>query len=126
MHRNLRGNCVARSDGARRVHPPTLAATPGDCSLAFSRSLRTACRTTDRCLDSIKGHASAQRTIHGLADLGIRRVWVPVEQRLRRHDLTILTIATLRGLLLDPRLLQRMQFPVFREALERRHLATHC
>jgi hypothetical protein len=50
---------------------------------------------------------------------------VPIEQRLGRHDLTILTIATLRGLLLDPRLLQRMQFPVFRQTLERRHFPAH-
>src|SRR5258708_29851074 len=32
--------------------------------------------------------SSAQRTVHGLADLGITRVWVPVKQRLSRHDLT--------------------------------------
>src|SRR5580658_2176147 len=99
MHRSPRGNRVARSDSTRRVHPPILAATPGDYSLAFPRSLRTACHTTDRRLDSVKGHASAQCTLHGLADLGITRMWVPVEQRLSRHDLTILTRATLRGLL---------------------------
>jgi hypothetical protein len=76
-----------------------------------------------QALDPVEGHASAQRTVHRLTDLGITRVWVPVEQRLRRHDLTILAIATLRGLLLDPRPLQGKQFPVFREPLERRHLA---
>src|SRR5580704_11761151 len=101
MHRNLRGNCVARPDRAQRGHPPNPAATPGGCSSAFS-TLRAVCDTTDRRLDSVKSHASAQRTIHGLADFGIRRVWVAVEQCLGRHDLAILTIATLRGLLLDP------------------------
>src|SRR6185437_13679121 len=109
----------------RRVQPPTPVATAGDCSFAFSRGLATACRAPDRRLDSIEGHASAQGTLHRLADLGVTRVRVPVEQCLCRHDLAVLAISTLRGLLLDPGLLQRMQPAVFRETLECRHLAMH-
>src|SRR5579872_4168713 len=104
MRRNPRESRVAKSGRARRVHPATPVETAGDCSFAFSRCLDTARRTPDRRLDSIEGHASAQCTVHRLSYLGVTRVRVPVEQRLCRHDLAVLAISALRGLLLDPRL----------------------
>src|SRR6185312_3666827 len=125
MHRNLRESRAARSGRTRRVHPATPAVTAGDSSFAFSRCLDTARCAPDRRLHSIEGHASAQCTVHRLADLGVTWVRVPVEQCLCRHDLAVLAISALRGLLLDPRLLERMQPPILRETLECRHLATH-
>src|SRR5690606_17315300 len=82
-------------------------------------------RTLDRRLYSVVGHAPAQHAFHSLADFGIGRVRIPVEQRLRGHDLAVLAVAALRHLLVDPRLLQGMQRAVLRQPFERRDLTAH-
>jgi hypothetical protein len=63
--------------------------------------------------------ASARR----LVDVGVRRIWLLLEQRRRGHQLTGLAVAALRDVVLDPSRLQRMQSSVFaRESFDRRDL----
>src|SRR5436309_1235733 len=73
-------------------------------------------RALDGELDAVVRHAAAQVAIHLLADLCVGRIRVPVEQRLRRHDLPVLTEAARGHLLVDPRLLNGMERTVRREA----------
>ena len=74
-------------------------------------------RALDGGLDAVVGHAAAQRARHALADLRVGRASGSVEQRLRGHDLAVLAEAALRHLLVDPRLLQRVQLAVLAPAL---------
>ena len=76
-------------------------------------------------LNAVVRHAPAQRPVHGLADLRVRRLRVFVEQRLGGHDLPVLAEAALRHLLVDPGLLQRMQLAVLGQPFERGDLALH-
>ena len=76
-------------------------------------------RALDRGLNAVIRHAAAQGAGHPLADLRVGRVGVLVEQHLGGQDLAVLAEAALRHLLVDPRLLDRMQHAVFREPLER-------
>ena len=86
---------------------------------------RSSRHALDRRLNSVIGHAAAQRAFHPLADLGVRRVRIPVEQRFRGHDLAVLAIAALRHLLIDPGLLQRIELAVVRKTFERGDLAAY-
>ena len=70
-------------------------------------------------VDAVIRHAAAERALHAVADLrvgGIRRL---VEQRLGGEDLAVLAEAARRHLLVDPRLLNRMELAVLRESFER-------
>ena len=62
-----------------------------------------------RGIDPVIRHAAAQRVLHALADLGVGGMWILVEQRLGREDLPVLAEAARRHLLVDPRLLDRVQ-----------------
>ncbi len=75
-----------------------------------------------RRLHAVIRHAAAQRALHALANLRVGGVRVLVEQRLGGEDLPVLAEAALRHLLVDPRLLHRMQPAVLRQAFERRDL----
>src|SRR5690606_17029397 len=107
-------------------HTP-VAARPADRRATAADSCRlpllSAC--TDyppyRRLDAVVRHAATQRAIHGCADLRIAGIGIAIKQCLRGHDLPVLAIAALGSLLVDPRLLQWMQLPVARQALEGRH-----
>src|SRR5712671_7538489 len=118
-------NFGARPDRVRRVTLLSPSADAVRCSLANSPGLSggRAHRALDRRLDTIVSHASTQRAVHRRADLGIAWIGIAIEQRFCRHDLTVLAIAALRGLLVDPRLLQRMQFAILGKTFERRDVA---
>src|SRR5437773_2909901 len=73
----------------------------------------------DGGLDAIVRHAAAERSRHRLADFCISGSRVAVEQDLRGQDLAVLTEAALRYLLVDPRLLNRMQHTVLSQPFER-------
>jgi hypothetical protein len=72
----------------------------------------------DITLDPVIGHATAQRALHAVANLrvgGIRRL---VEECLGGEHLPVLAEPTCGHLLVDPRLLNRMQLSVFRETFK--------
>src|SRR5258708_1450358 len=73
------------------------------------------CRALDGELDAVVRHAAAQIAIHFIANLCVGWIRILVEQRLRRHDLPVLTEAARRHLLVNPRLLDGMERAVRRE-----------
>src|SRR5262249_10950158 len=77
----------------------------------------------DGRLNAVVRHAPAERAGHAFADLGVARMRVAIEQRLRGHDLAVLTEAALRDLFVDPRLLERVQHTVSGQPFERRDFA---
>src|SRR6185437_12807447 len=79
----------------------------------------------DSRLNAVVRHTTAEGVVHGLSDLRVRGMRILVQHCLRRHDLPVLAEAALRRLLVDPRLLERMQLPVRGEPFERRDFATH-
>src|ERR1017187_243385 len=68
--------------------------------------------------------AAAQMRVERLADLRVGRVRGALEQSNRPHDHPRNAVAALRGLLVDERLLHRMQTPGARQSLERHDAAT--
>src|SRR5262245_28653352 len=91
---------------------------------SFRRSYIPSRDALDGGLNAVVRHAAAQRTRHAFANLLVGWMRVLVEQRLGRHDLAVLAEAALRHLLLDPRLLQRMQLAVFRQPFQRGDFAS--
>src|SRR6476660_4906417 len=77
----------------------------------------------DGGLNAVVRHAATQRPRHPFANLLVGRMRVLVEHRLGRHDLAVLAEAALRHLLVNPRLLQRMQRAVLRQAFQGGDLA---
>jgi hypothetical protein len=71
--------------------------------------------------DSNVGAASAKITRHGLVDIGVTWLGVLLQQRLSRHQLPGLAIATLGDILLYPNLLQSAQGAGFSEAFDCRN-----
>jgi hypothetical protein len=69
---------------------------------------------TDRRLDAVVCHAATEHPVHALPDFLIRRVRIPIQQRLGGQDLTVLAIAALRYLVVDPSLLNGVEFTVAR------------
>ena len=72
---------------------------------AFSRAF-------DRCLHSVVRHAAAESPVHPFANFCVRGIRILVQQRFGGHDLPVLTEPALWHLLLNPSLLDRMQFAV--------------
>src|SRR5690349_24056385 len=66
-------------------------------------------RTLDRLEDRRVRPAAAEVAVHRLLDLQLRRILGRREQVCRLDDHSVLAVAALRHLRLDPRLLQRMQ-----------------
>src|SRR5690349_4557376 len=69
------------------------------------------------------GAAAAKIIVKGAGDVGPRRRWAAVEQRLGRHQNAAETIAALAGLLLDKGLLQRMRLVRRAKTFDRGHVA---
>ena len=111
---------TARLRRGRELHRSTLMPSP---LLSRAAAITVAFDAFDRLLDAVVGHAAAEREFIPCADLGVGWVRGPIEQRFRGEDLAVLAEPALRHLLVDPRLLQRMQLAVVRESLERRDLA---
>src|SRR5581483_4749325 len=63
-------------------------------------------RAMDGATNAIVGATAAEVSSHGLGDFIVRRIRVLGEKGCGGHDLTGLTIATLRNIFCDPRLLQ--------------------
>src|SRR5688572_27975212 len=76
--------------------------------------------TLDCSLHAVVRHAPAENAGHALANLCVSRRWIPREQGFGRQDLTVLTEPALRHLLVDPRLLHRIELALCGEPLERR------
>jgi hypothetical protein len=89
------------------------------------RGIERSRRYFDGLLHAVIGHAAAERAVHRLANLRVGRVRVAIEQRLGSDDLAVLAEAALRHLLVDPRLLDRMQPSVRRQPFERGDLGPH-
>ena len=66
--------------------------------------------------------AAAEHAGHRLLDLGVARLRVLIEERLRREDDAVQAEAALRRLLVDERLLNRMRLLDGAEPFERRDL----
>src|SRR5678815_451223 len=101
----------------------------GSCEHLLLRSLDSSahgprCKFDSR-LNAVIRHAAAQCPRHCFADLLIGGIRIPVEQRLRRHDLPVLAEAALWNLLFDPGLLYRMELAVLCEPFQRRDLSLH-
>src|SRR5690606_22267619 len=62
----------------------------------------------------------ADIAVHGIFDLRVAGVGIALQQRRGRHDLTGLTVATLRDVMLQPGFLDGM-ITVLREALDGRY-----
>src|SRR5207249_2173527 len=81
---------------------------------AAPRTRRPSCptplgRRPNRLDDLVVAGAPAEIAEHPLADLGVARVRVRIEQRLGRHDLARRADAALKAARIDERLLDRMQ-----------------
>jgi len=76
-------------------------------------------RLTDGRSNPRIGAAMAEVSIHGLVDIGVRGLRRLLEKRAGGHNLPCLTIAALRNIQLDPRLLDGMR-PVDRNAFDGR------
>ena len=79
----------------------------------------------DRQLDAVVRHAATEIAVHLVADLRVGRIRIAIEQRLRRHHLAALAESARGNLLVDPRLLDRMEPAVLREPFESRDRAAH-
>src|SRR3954462_11548517 len=91
------------------------------CSLRLHRLLGAAGRLRrgmDRLADT-RVRAAAADVGHRVVDVFVGRVRVLPEQRGRGHHLPTLAVPALRHLVVDPRLLHRVQPALRREALER-------
>ena len=61
------------------------------------------CRALDGALDTGVSHAPTQVAVHGGVNVGITGVWRITEKLSSLHDLTGLTVATLRHVMFHPR-----------------------
>src|SRR5436190_12303003 len=73
--------------------------------------------------DARVGAAAADVAAHALAHIGVARSARLVEERHRRHDLAGRAVAALEAVVIDERLLYRMQTIAVGETFDRRDLA---
>src|SRR5450631_2327057 len=96
----------------------------GDCGAKHSAALpsrqRSLGRAQDRTHDAVMCAAATQMALKSLLHLGLARLRVAHEQRLRGDDHPAAAIAALAGLFIDERTLQRTRLLRRTQAFDRR------
>jgi hypothetical protein len=109
------GRCTSSYVGALAADEPLvfLAQHPSEARVSIRRPLPVLCRPADRADDVLVAGAPADLTGEHLADLGLGRVRVAVEQPARGHHHAGRAEAALQAVALDEPLLDRVELAVF-------------